>query len=55
MTNNGCTNTGCTNCYDNDKNCGTSTGGGPGTGGGHGTSGAPGIDAGLMGFPGFNF
>ena len=35
------------------KDGGTSTGGG--TGGGHGTSGAPGIDAGLMGFPGFNF
>lgn len=30
----------------------TATGGGSGSGG---TAGAPGIDAGLMGFPGFNF
>lgn len=32
----------------------TATGGGSGSGSG-GTAGAPGIDAGLMGFPGFNF
>lgn len=36
------------------KDGGTSTGGGTGGGTG-GTAGAPGIDAGLMGFPGFNF